>query len=62
MSKCAPYGISTWLARDQVTVIWIVLNSGEDYFIGEMSDYQGRTYYLQGSPYTVEKSIAEGKN
>lgn len=51
-----------WLARDQVTVIWIVLNSGEDYFIGEMSDYQGRTYYLQGSPYTVEKSIAEGKN
>ena len=26
-----------------------------------MSDYQGRTYYLQGSSYTVEKTIAEGK-
>lgn len=25
-----------------------------------MSDYQGRTYYLQGSSYTVEKIIAEG--
>ena len=26
-----------------------------------MSDYQGKTYYLEGSPYTVEKTIAEGK-
>ena len=26
-----------------------------------MSDYQGRTYYLQGVSYTVEKIIAEGK-
>lgn len=26
-----------------------------------MSDYQGRTYYLEGNPYTVEKTIAEGK-
>ena len=48
--------------RDQVTVIWIVLNFWEDKFVGEMNDYQGRTYYLQGSPYTVEKIIAEGKN
>ena len=25
-----------------------------------MSDYQGKTFYLQGSAYTVEKTIAEG--